>query len=477
MFVLVPLGSDQTVRRWPWFTISVIVICLLVQIHEQVVSPPEADVEAATEQLLDATHAVLARTKEIPEADRAAWMHDFDAGNVSGEDEPLYADFRSAVDHIQQLTSKTFVAQWAYHPGHSPLINMILCAFVHAGWLHLIGNMLFLWLVGCNLEDRWRHIPFALLYLGGAVASVAAYASQHPSTPIGLVGASGAIAAGMGAFAVTHAGASIRIFYFIASTRVRSGTFWIRALYALPIWFGLQLWLASRESATTPIAYSAHVGGFLFGAAVAAALRYSGLEAKYLLPHANKDLEWEEDPAYLEAHQLMAAQRHREAQPLIQRVLAKQPGHAGAREATLRIAAALGDRATLEPALAAEIDRLARDRRHADIHELFVNTENTLPGFPLPDRALAQVVHAACEQRDIEAVEHAMRRLVKEHRDSALIPKALYETAQAQAAAGFKDSAQQTLRDLVARYPMDPIAELARREIGSDSREDTKTQR
>ena len=467
MFVLVPLGSDQTVRRWPWFTIAVIVICLLVQIHEQAVAPPQAEVEAATEQLLDATNAVLERTHDMPEAERAAWMHEFQAGNVAAEDEPLYANFHGAVQHLQQLTAKTFVAQWAYHPGHSSPLNILLYAFVHAGWLHLIGNMLFLWLIGCNLEDRWRHIPFALLYFAGAAVAVASYASQHPTTPMGIVGASGAIAAGMGAFAVTHHDASIRIFYFIASTRVRSGTFWIRAIYALPIWFGLQLWLASRESDITPVAYSAHVGGFLFGAIVAAALRYSGLEAKYLLPHANKDLEWHEDPEYLEAHQLMAAQRHREAKPLLASVLARNPSHAGAREATLRVAAAIGDRTALEPALAAEIDRLSRERRYADIHELFVNTENSVADLPLPDRALAQVVHAACEQRDIDVVEHAMRRLVKEHRESPLIPKALYETAQAQAAAGFKDSSQQTFRDLVARYPMDPVAELAKRNLAS----------
>jgi len=60
-----------------------------------------------------------------------------------------------------------------------------------------------------------------------------------------------------------------------------------------------------------------------------------------------------------------------------------------------------------------------------------------------------------------------MRRLVTEHRDSPLIPKALYETAQAQAAAGFKDSAQQTLGDLIARYPMDPVTELAKRNLAS----------
>lgn len=467
MIVLVPLGSDQTVRRWPWFTIAVIAICLVVQLHEQMVAPADDDLDTAGEQLLDATHAVAARAGQIPDTDRAQWMRDCQTGALTGDDATVCLDFKNAVVQMQRLAGKTFAAQWAYHPGKSSPLNLLLYAFVHAGWVHLIGNMLFLWLVGCNLEDRWRHVPFALLYLSGAVVAAAVYGSQHPSTPMGIVGASGAIAAGMGAFAVTHGGASIRMAYFIASTRIRSGTFWIRALYALPIWFVLQLWLASRESSVTPVAYSAHVGGFLFGAAVAAALRYSGLEAKYLLPHANKDLEWEEDPEFLEAHQLIAAQRHRDAQPLIQRVLARKPDHAGAREATIRIAAALGDFATLEATLATEIDRLARARRHADIHELFVTTETSLPDFPLPDRALAQVIHAACEQRDIDAVEHAMRRLVALHRDSPLIPKALYETAQAQAAAGFKDSAQQTLRDLIARYPMDPVADLAKRNVPS----------
>lgn len=466
MFVLVPLGSDQTVRRWPWFTIAVIVICLLVQIHEQAVEPPRAELEAATEELVEATQAVLERAHEVPDTERRQWLADFDAGREAPEDELLYTRFHGAVEAVKQLTDKTFVAQWAYHPGQSAFVNRLLCAFVHAGWLHLIGNMLFLWLIGCNLEDRWGHLPFAVLYLGGAVASVSAYALYHPMTPMGLVGASGAIAAGMGAFAVTHYHASIRILYFIASTRIRTGTFWVKALYALPVWFLLQLWLASRESDITPVAYSAHVGGFLFGAAVAAALRTSGVEANYLIPAAEKGMEWREDPEFLEANQLIIAQRHREAKPLLDRVLARNPEHALAREASLRVAAALGDRATLEPALAAEIDRLSRDRRHAEVHELFVNTENSVDGFPLSDRTLAQVIHAACEQKDIDVVEHAMRRLVVEHRDSPLIPKALYETAQAQAAAGFKDSAQKTLSDLVARYPMDPIAELARRETG-----------
>jgi membrane associated rhomboid family serine protease len=465
MFVLVPLGSDHTVRRWPWFTIAVIAICLLVQIHEQIVEPSEARLEAAAEQVYDVSQEIMARADQLPATERAQWLAGFDTGSVAPADQALYDQLHDAADGMKRLTAKTFVTQWAYHPGQSSWLNMLLCAFVHGGWLHLIGNMLFLWLVGCNLEDRWGHVPFALLYLAGAFASVAAYSFHHTVTPMGLVGASGAIAAAMGAFAVTHAHSSIRIAYLIWVMRIRSGTFWVRALYALPIWFMLQLWLAFRESDTTPVAYSAHVGGFVFGALVAGALKLSGLEGQYLIPAGNKGLDWEEDREFLEANQLIIAKRFADARPLLLNVLVRKPDHAAAREASIRLAAALGDRAALEPVLAGELERLSRDRRYADVHELFVLTDQALPGFPLPDRALAHVIRAACEHKDIACVEHAMRRLVKEHRDSPLIPKALYETAQAQAAAGMSDSARQTLRDLVTRYPMDPVADLAKRNL------------
>src|SRR6476619_4938558 len=163
MIVLVPLGSDQSVRRYPWFSIAVIVACLLVQIHEQMVQPPAAVRDAAADQLIAVTQEVMERASQEP--DRATWMRDFEQGHVAGEDEALYLDYKAAVEHMQKLVGKSYVAQWAYHPGKSSLLNALLCAFGHGGWLHLVGNMLFRWLIGCNLEDRWGHGPFAALYI------------------------------------------------------------------------------------------------------------------------------------------------------------------------------------------------------------------------------------------------------------------------------------------------------------------------
>ena len=126
---------------------------------------------------------------------------------------------------------------------------------------------------------------------------------------------------------------------------------------------------------------------------------------------------------------------------------------------------AVAEQPLVEPTLAAALDRLARARRFADVHELYTLVEQRLPDVPLTDRALAQVIHAAADQKDVDAVERVMRRLVIEHRDSAVIPKALWETAQAQLAAQRTAEGRRTLEDLVARYPMDPIAEEAKRQL------------
>ena len=230
------------------------------------------------------------------------------------------------------------------------------------------------------------------------------------------------------------------------------------------MWFVVQLLFALQEGEFTQVGYSAHVGGFVFGLAAAAGLRVTGIERRYLIPAANKGLEWKRFRVP-RGEQLRLAGRYTDARRLIRSVLARTPDHAAAREADLKIAAALGERAVVEPALAGELDRLSRARRFIDVHELYGLVEQQLPDLPLSDRALAQVIHAAADQKDIDAVERAMRRLVVEHRDSALIPKALWDTAQAQLAARRSAEGRRTLEDLVARYPMDPIAEQAKRQL------------
>ncbi len=139
--------------------------------------------------------------------------------------------------------------------------------FLHGGWLHLLGNMLYLWIFGNNVEDRLGRVRFILFYLGGGVAAGLAQTAIDPSSTVPMIGASGAIAATLGAYLVLYARARITTLVFL-------GFFYqlinVPAVIVLGFWFVLQLLdgLASLGTTSTGggVAFFAHIGGFVAGA-------------------------------------------------------------------------------------------------------------------------------------------------------------------------------------------------------------------
>jgi len=174
---------------------------------------------------------------------------------------------------VLELTrGDAFVTQWSAVPaqitsGHN-WITILTAMFMHGSWSHIIGNMVFLWAFGPEIEDamgRGRYLAFYLI--GGLVAMVAQIAGGPHSTVPNL-GASGAIAAVMGAFIVTYPRDQIKsllfIFVFFRMT-------FIPAALLIGFWFLMQLVHAGAvaQVQTGGVAYLAHVGGFIFGAATA----------------------------------------------------------------------------------------------------------------------------------------------------------------------------------------------------------------
>jgi membrane associated rhomboid family serine protease len=148
--------------------------------------------------------------------------------------------------------------------------------FLHAGWLHLLGNLLYLWIFGNNIEDRLGRTGFILFYLAGGVIAVAAHVATDAGSEVPMIGASGAISAALGAYLVLFPRARILSLVFL-------GFFYqlveIRALLVLGFWFVLQLidGVASLgASAEGGVAFFAHIGGFAFGMGVGAILRLRG---------------------------------------------------------------------------------------------------------------------------------------------------------------------------------------------------------
>ena len=141
--------------------------------------------------------------------------------------------------------------------------------FMHGGWLHIAGNMIFLWVFGNNVEDSMGRFRFALFYLLGGIAAALAQVAISPDATTPLVGASGAIAAVLGGYALLYPRARVLTLFFFFLIFF----FEIPALVLLGLWIFLQFLPAVGQLASPDVgggggvAYWAHIGGFLFGLA------------------------------------------------------------------------------------------------------------------------------------------------------------------------------------------------------------------
>jgi membrane associated rhomboid family serine protease len=153
-------------------------------------------------------------------------------------------------------------------PDKSWFASIFVAMFLHGGWLHIAGNMLFLWVFGNNVEDRLGYLVYPLFYVMGGLAATGLQVAFDPNSTIPSLGASGAIGAVLGAYAVIFPHARVTtlvIFFFVTVVEVRAGM-------VLVVWFLLQLFSGVGSLGTQVgggVAYWAHVGGFAFGAAVA----------------------------------------------------------------------------------------------------------------------------------------------------------------------------------------------------------------
>ena len=172
--------------------------------------------------------------------------------------------------HGLGLVPATLLGGTPVHPG-GPLVpaelTVLTAAFVHGGWLHLIGNMLFLWVFGDNVEDSMGHVRFAAFYLLCAAAAGLAHVLSTPDSTDTLVGASGAIAGVLGAYLVLHPRVKVLVLLF------RRVPVLLPAYLLIGGWLLVQLF-SVFSSNDQPVAWWAHIGGFVAGAFLVVPFRY-----------------------------------------------------------------------------------------------------------------------------------------------------------------------------------------------------------
>jgi membrane associated rhomboid family serine protease len=219
MLALIPVSDEPKTRSFPFVNVAIIIACVLVFIYELTLS--ELDVNRFF----------------------------FDYGVVP-----------------RQLTDWLEDPSGVEEPG-----TVITSAFVHGGFLHLAGNMLYLWVFGDNIEDALGHLLYPLFYVAAAIGAVALQVAVDTGAIIPMVGASGAISGVMGGYFVLYptARVDVLVFFFI---------FPVPAILLIGFWFVLQLMtglatIGTAEGASEGVAVWAHVGGFITGLAIILVLR------------------------------------------------------------------------------------------------------------------------------------------------------------------------------------------------------------
>ena len=377
--MLVPCGHDRGVRRWPYVTLGIIAICTLMHLWVEFGGPSDAEIMRNPEAIMD--HPLM---------------------------------------------------RFAYWTGSGFNYRMITSAFVHAGWLHLIGNMLFLWLAGSAVEDRYGHAWFGVFYLLGAVVSQFAFDLVWDGPSIPAVGASGAISATMGAFLVHYSKTNIMFWYW---WYFRTGTFTWPAYVALPLWLADQVlwaWLAGTRG--TGIAYGAHIGGFAFGFAWAFA-------AKRLI----KD---PDDP---------------DPDPQLPPAVAMPVD----REKQLIEAISKGDLGTVRTLASRVLLDLAKTGDDARIVELWKAMRAKFEKVPLTDGAFVATATAADKLGDKHAFIEIAEAVLVEHPGSNQVPKVMWRLAELKRDRGELDAAIELLRTLASRFPRDSFGQKAREALES----------
>ncbi len=245
---MIPIGDSPITRRTPWVNYALILINIAVFAYVLTLSnePPPTQAEAS-EKFVEMRDGVCYGFEARPtEVDRfycewgfqpAEWF-DSVRGEAPGQDDR----------------------------GWAVLLPIVTSIFLHAGWLHLGGNMIFLWVFGDNIEDRLGHFGYLLFYVAAGIVASLIQGFINPESLVPMVGASGAVAGVLGAYIVWFPGATIvaivPVLFFLPLP--------IPAFFMIGIWF-IQNLLAgymTLGSAGTPdagVAWFAHIGGFMFG--------------------------------------------------------------------------------------------------------------------------------------------------------------------------------------------------------------------
>ncbi len=341
--MLIPLKHENMeARRWPVITIGLIAINTIVFLftlstlnnetrqlgevksHILILAAlhPELKLQPGSQRIVDGfKQSHPNQWKQVQNPNRDV-INAYDAKIKTTEDPSTLQDEMDSLNtKLVDLSSAAISEQYAFIPAHPNPISYLTANFLHGGWLHLIGNMWFLWLAGFVLEDTWGRWLYPVSYLIAGAAALQFYAWTNAGSITPTLGASGAVAALMGAFLVRFPKMKIQMawLFLFRLYRFKAAAYWL-----LPLWLLMEILYGSLLGSSGGVAHWAHVGGFLFGAVAALAIERSGLEQK-----ANQVIEeklaWKTDAEIEQAGSMMEQGQLADALTLLNQYVGAKP--------------------------------------------------------------------------------------------------------------------------------------------------------
>ena len=342
--MLIPIRHENMeARRWPVVTLTLIAVNVAVFLFTMssiadespqlgkvkshilllAAEHPELKLQPASRQLVDAfqqshpdqwKHAQSAYRDITDAYDAKIRMIEDNSTKLQEEMDALNTQFLS-------LSKDSITEQYAFVPAHPTAVSYLTANFLHGGWLHLIGNMWFLWLAGFVLEDVWGRWVYSVFYLIAGVVALQFYAWTNPGSITPTLGASGAVAALMGAFLVRFPKMKIEMAWLLAFRPYR---FSAAAYWLLPLWLFGEIFYGTLLGNMSGVAHWAHVGGFLFGALAGLAIQHSGIEQKTSKAIEEK-IGWTNDQELEQASSMMENGQLAEAATLLTGYVAAKP--------------------------------------------------------------------------------------------------------------------------------------------------------
>jgi membrane associated rhomboid family serine protease len=343
--MLIPLRHENMQgRRWPVITFGIIALNAIVflgthgtmekqgpefgevKVHLLILAAmhPDAKIQGKAQEFITTVQTKNPKLWKQVENQNRDLQDAWDAKmRLMADEHPelIQEEMDSLAARYEELESTSILSKYAFIPAHPTFTGIVAGNFLHGGWLHLIGNMWFLWLAGAVLEDTWGRIIYPAFYLIAGMLAFQVHALANPGSLIPTIGASGAIAGLMGAFLVRFPTTKIEMgwLFFYRFYRFKMAAYWL-----LPLWLGIEILYGSALGQTSGVAHWAHVGGFVFGALIALGVRKSGLE-QIAEQGIQEKISWVSHPLLVTAGEHMEKGKLDEAATSLNKLLAEKP--------------------------------------------------------------------------------------------------------------------------------------------------------